>query len=375
VGPSYNSLFDDSLSFFEKVSKAQWFVKSLPNSPPRPLRWSKGQGLGIVCSFNAFAQTHGARLLHLTHEEGLQSDNFVVLGDDVIVTDDLAIPYKRFMDETWGCDINMSKTITSEFLAEFASRLVTPYGNISSFKYPNSERLFSVWDPLQLPRKFGKRAMKLVPSRFRTMVQVMSTLPKPVGLGWKPDGVTIIPDTRALESILNPNKAKQVSDVWLATKVRSKTASYDSWEVRSRSSVERYLDVEVAFAPSKDLGTLLGKFRKIYRSPDDTYVPPYLHLSGEDLQWFILHRNENLELSDLELITSFDDYIEMVIKKNRLKLVAGPRFSPFEVRKTPRNPSKVFLPRLDLWVRTMVHRLVSYSLLSRIKKDSNDNQS
>jgi hypothetical protein len=375
VGPSFNNDFDDSLSFFEKVSKAQWFVKSLPNSPPRPLKWAKGQGLGIVCSFNTFAQTHGARLLHLCHEHGLQSDNFVVLGDDVIVADDLAIPYKRFITETWGCDINMSKTITSEFLAEFASRLVTPSGNVSSFKYPNSERLFSVWDPLQLPKKFGKKAMKLVPSRFRPMVQVMSTLPKPYGLGWKPDGVTIIPDTRALASILMPNKHKQVADVWYANVVRRPHSHTHSWVVRNRSSVERYLDVEVAFAPSKDLGTLLGKFRKIYRSPDDGYVPPYLHLSGEDLQWFILHRNENLESDDLELITSFDSYIEMVMKKNRLKSLPSVRYAPFEVQKGPRNPSKVFLPKLYLWLRTNVHRLVSFHLLGLLNKRDQDDHS
>lgn len=367
VGPSYNKDFNDSLSFFEKVSKAQWFLKSLPNSPPRPLRWVKGQGLGIVCSFNAFAQTHGARLLHLCHEEGLESDNFVVLGDDVMVTEPLAIPYKRFMEETWGCEINSSKSITSEFLAEFASRLITRDGLVSSFKYPNSERLFSVWDPLRIPRSYGKRAMKLVPSRFRPMVQVMSTLPRPYGLGFKPDGVTVLPDSRTLESILRPITPKQVSDVAHATVSRRPHAAFQSWEVRSRTKVERYLDVEVAYAPSIALGTLLGKFRKIYRSPNDRYVPPCLQLSAEDLQWFILHRNENLE-NDLELVTSFDEYIEQVIKKYHLIRVAGPRTHPFEVRRGPKSPSKAFEKRLDLWLRTIVHRLVLFSLMERINK-------
>lgn len=347
VGPK-SSEFHRLVDFFEVVSRSQWVIKTLPNAPARPLVWTKGQGLGIVCSFGAFSQTHGARLHQLSRDLELQDGQFVVLGDDVMVTEHLAEAYHKFVVKTWGCDISEGKSISSEFLAEFASRLITPGRMISSYKYPKSKRLFSVWNPLELPRKYGKKAIKLVPSRFRLMVQVATTLPKPQGLGWKPESDALMPDSKGFESILVPNKDEQLSDVAYVTKVQRLHAQVTSFEVRSRRKVDRYLDVEVAYASSVNLGNLYGKFSRIYRTYLDVEdFAPDLPLAAVEFQWFVLHRNENLKNKDLDPNLSL--YGEE--KKKEFPNVDSQRTSPFEVVRGPKNPMKVLLQNVFHWVR------------------------
>lgn len=328
VGPRTTD-FLDTLRFFEKVSQSIWLDKYSPNEKPFT-SWKKGQPLGILGSFPAFAQLHGARLNSLAIVHGVPNGHFIVLGDDVVVTERLAEIYAKFVTEKWGCDISIPKTVSSNSLAEFASVIITKSKLFHSGKLSKNWK-FDPVDPLDPLRRYGKKGLALVPAELKYSVQVLSCLRKPVGLSyrWKkkelygPDFYQLRDEFASLRKSL-PNVAF-VSIESQATNTRQKGGV--SFIVRPRSFLNREQDLRVAFQPKaqfcllkyskktiRDFGVTPGDFlgnrrKRLYATYGET---PLVHLDygtqDVEKQWMILHLNANIE-NDSSFIKGHHDAI------------------------------------------------------------------
>lgn len=353
VGPKNDSEYDALIRLYEKVSRGFWLFRC-EGQPIRLLKWTKGQALGVVCSFGTFSQVHGARLLQLSLSRRI-IDSFVVLGDDVIVVEELADLYEDFVVNVWGCDISKPKTLTSDTIAEFASKVTTADRKVAAFKYPKTVRLFSTREPLSLLEKFGKNALRLVPSRFRAQVQLMTTLPKPQGLGWKwcetelvwPDGLKMI------EAF--PSSREAIVDVAYVEKFRRKGAKYDSVIVREKSLVERKQDLMVAASSLKTEPVIFGKTEVPFEPgaladlagvPDDNITTS--SLSAMEAEYEILHAAQNLENE------GFGDYDTWLRQTTKNMPYVSRETSIFEEDPNRNNPTTAFRKKLLLWISTTI---------------------
>lgn len=398
VGPKRDWEFQAALEFFYEVSRSRWVLpksmlgnrgeksilshQDFSHQQSGYLRWVKGQGLGIGCSFGAFAQTHGHRLRALEKYRGF-TDSFVVLGDDVITTSDIAADYYDFVVNRWGCDISAAKTITSNNLSEFASRVVSRKYIYNTYKYPKSPNLFESDDPIGLLQKFSSKALTLVPSRFRPTVQLIAGLPKPIGLGWRwPDSEYLLPNPKGSENILIPNKYEQVPDILPYERFRRhKTevdgvtrpgARYDSIVVRSKSLVERKQDLDVAFqtqhqSVSVELASRLSKsdfkpnllaevsgLAGAIQSNENTSP---MGQSALGLEMQILHVNENLanqtETMDSLHSQTMEDSSSFGISESRDRLRNEHRGPVgLEGLNDLRNPISIFEKKIWIWAVT-----------------------
>lgn len=331
IGPDDDE-FHQTLRYFERVSRGNWIYRPTKDYlPGSTLSWVKGQGLGLICSFLCFALTHGARVHQITRNKGL-TDQFVVLGDDIIVTEAIAEDYLEFITSEWGCDIAKEKSLSSYSLTEFASRITRRDRTLRSYKYPNNHnRLFSTRDPLSLLRKYGKRGLKLVPSRFRLYVRVLATLPKPHGLGWIENQSVVdyaLPDPRDYIQDIVPDKRDKTADVAFTLKLRrmkpsnsiinTRGARYDSIELYSRRSVDRELDIRVAYPSFEDTASI--HHSRWARNPGGATV------SQPEAQWAVEHLNANRDNTNLdpELITVLTPDQESSVAPVRLNLYTDP---------------------------------------------------
>jgi len=305
--PESSPLYEEymaTIDLFISIARGSWVLFG-PGNSQEYLTWTKGQPLGLGPSFALFSITHGLRLSHLASELGLDNDHFVVLGDDVIVTEHLAEAYAQFLDTVWGCDVSVEKTICSSHLTEFASRLVTIDGLVRSWKFPKVNRLlFSTRNPLDLLWRYGDKAINLVPARFREKVKLLASLPPPKGLGmvWDSD---VSLDGSQYQSMLMPERREPIPDITYATFHRKSGACYDSVVVRDMPYIERKRELSVSFrAFGNSLKEPPMHFSLKVR-PQLRGGTPDNRASKLELQWLILHSNSNLENPDFQ----FHDYV------------------------------------------------------------------
>jgi hypothetical protein len=175
-----------ALILFQAISQGKWRIPyAVSQKFGKPfIRWTKGQPLGLFPSFAAFAVTHGALLRSIEVSLGLHS-TFVVLGDDVCISDDEVHARYRWYLQQYGCPISEQKSISSNVIAEFAGKVITGNGPLNVEKWKS----WSKRDPLGVVRMFGLGAVELlVPAPFREAIYAFAQVPHPVGLGMNPDG-------------------------------------------------------------------------------------------------------------------------------------------------------------------------------------------
>ena len=170
----------------------------------------------------------------------------MVLGDDVIMLKALSMSYNTVMDEM-GAPINLSKTLESDRLGEFASRLASKSRIIKSMKFPqHAKGLFKSSKPLELIEKYGLKAIALVPKRFRMGVAVLASLPKSHGgLGYKLPKHASEYDAYMVRDIIKTNDDEPIPDVLKWETMRGGR----SIVVYSHRLSDRLLDLEVALVP------------------------------------------------------------------------------------------------------------------------------
>lgn len=164
------------LRLFRACARSEWYFMG------ETIRWSRGQPLGLYPSFAMFALSHNFILYELQCSLG---GDFCVLGDDVyIVGDELANGYKSMMKDL-GVGINLSKSIVSPNVAEFAGKVILQSDILVPYKW-RQVSMSSVRDFLKM---WGMEAIPLLPRHLRDWATLLGGLPEPLGLGFNPDGL------------------------------------------------------------------------------------------------------------------------------------------------------------------------------------------
>jgi len=122
--------YEDHVSYFEEISRGRWYFPPLDCY----VQWRSGDPLGTGPSFGLLTLTNNAAaLLSLAMakdggaipREMKARECFRVVGDDIIMRAEMS-PYYTQVINLLGGEINHSKTIESDKVAEFAGRVITP---------------------------------------------------------------------------------------------------------------------------------------------------------------------------------------------------------------------------------------------------------
>jgi hypothetical protein len=115
------------IDLFEKVSKGTFWPdpKLVASGFPERLRWTVGQPLGTRGSFQSFSLSHNFLIRGIEKSiHGKVTNEFVVLGDDVVIFDgDVAREYLHALDLI-GVKIATEKSVISYTSAEFAGYFI-----------------------------------------------------------------------------------------------------------------------------------------------------------------------------------------------------------------------------------------------------------
>lgn len=165
-------------SIFQSASKAHW---RLPDGTP--LLFSKGQPLGLGPSFFLFALSHHVILQFLKG-----TGEYVILGDDIVISDPkLAVKYRELMEKI-GCRISEEKSIQSQQLAEFASRLIRPRDVLRQWKWREITRS----NVIDICRNMGPKFRTQVKRPMANVIDALAPIPKELGgFGWNAKGVPL----------------------------------------------------------------------------------------------------------------------------------------------------------------------------------------
>lgn len=171
----------DYRDYFLEVSRSEWFCPQLN----RNVSWRQGDPLGTGPSFGILTLTNGAlgvlSCLFASKDgkippfrEVLAGGRyFACIGDDFICDERIA-PYYTRLVRRFGGDINLSKTLTSDRVAEFAGRIITPnqiYLKRVCFAEPSDNSFMSVVSQL------GDQAKYLLRPRQRKAYQYFKEVP------------------------------------------------------------------------------------------------------------------------------------------------------------------------------------------------------
>lgn len=164
------------------VERGEWHLGS--GRTLKRCRWKKGQPLGLGPSFPLFTLTHGLVLFALN--EGRWDSKFFVLGDDVIILDDvLANKYKKWL-QTVKVNVSLAKSFSSSEVGQFAGKTYTPYGAFWAPKW-NMITKSSVLDACAW---WYPGLSQAFPHDSKLIDKVLS-LPLPLGNGWNPQGLSL----------------------------------------------------------------------------------------------------------------------------------------------------------------------------------------
>lgn len=183
-----------AVDLFQEISRSQW------SSKLGELQWMKGQPLGLYPSFATFTLTHGLLLLYLN--EGRHADEFFVLGDDVVILNDLLRSKYVAMLERMGCPWSKEKSLSSDKLCEFAGKIITKDWVIPQLKW----REVSDDNFLDICRLLGKRSRCLLSGRQREVFDKVAHLCEPVGLNMSLPGDNLIKMAERTLQVYHPEE-------------------------------------------------------------------------------------------------------------------------------------------------------------------------
>jgi len=163
----------DYMNLWKDLSQGSW---KLPSGDF--ISWKRGQPLGMLPSFAIATMTHGFLLLSLLNRPW--NGEFYVLGDDVIILDDHL--YTEYMSSlvSLGCPYSKEKSISSNTLAEFAGKLITPFGVIPQMKW----RFISDDNFLDLCKMLGPKSRSLLRPKQKKVFDKVAHLCEPYGLNF-----------------------------------------------------------------------------------------------------------------------------------------------------------------------------------------------
>lgn len=122
--------YQDFVDYYHEVSRANWYFKPTDSY----VSWKQGDPLGTGPSIGILDLANcaaGLTAVRLAMADGILrgnvdgADYLRVLGDDIIMRAEIA-PYYEEVIKSMGGEINHSKTLTSDKVAEFAGRVIVP---------------------------------------------------------------------------------------------------------------------------------------------------------------------------------------------------------------------------------------------------------
>jgi hypothetical protein len=117
--------YDHHVRHFVEVSRSPWYVPEHLLGGEKFVTWKQGWCLGTFPSFALLSLTNQAMAAVACQQSGLPHDRFRVIGDDIVMDARAADAYIAMVHDMGG-EINLSKTLTSNKVAEFAGRVITP---------------------------------------------------------------------------------------------------------------------------------------------------------------------------------------------------------------------------------------------------------
>lgn len=168
------------IDLFEILSKSTWISPEIG-----PVRWNRGQPLGLFPSFAVFTASHGLLLWYLN---GCQwKKKFFVVGDDVVILDDdLYHRYIKILEE-WSCPYSPDKSISSNQICEFAGKVITADSVVPQYKW----REMSNDNFLDICQQLGARSRILLTRRQRTVFDLVKHCALPLGLNFSFPGSSL----------------------------------------------------------------------------------------------------------------------------------------------------------------------------------------
>lgn len=182
--------FKDESLFIERLCSLPWFLSEplRKKSGLEYVSYVRGQPQGLYSSFPLFALSHNILLDGLCQILGITEKPFYVLGDDVVIGNDvLAKEYKSLLGRM-GCPISHDKTLTSQHIAEFAGFIIMKDGISKPPKVPKvSTRNF-----VSYVKSFGYDSIKDLPAKLRKVATAVAELPEFFGgFGFNPYGKSL----------------------------------------------------------------------------------------------------------------------------------------------------------------------------------------
>ena len=157
-------MYKEFVEYFYQVSRSNWYCPELG----REVKWQQGNVLGTGPSFGLLTLTNNslALLAYFFAQSKNQlskalkpEDTFRVVGDDIIMRAEMA-PFYTNLVERFGGEINHSKTLTSNLVAEFAGRIITAdncYLKAIKYNEPSDNSFMSYVSQLGLQAKYFLR--------------------------------------------------------------------------------------------------------------------------------------------------------------------------------------------------------------------------
>jgi len=142
------AITESDVDAFDLVIGKDWLLEGATS-----IAWSVGQPLGYGPSFPLANLTHAILLGNMT----TKSDSWLVVGDDVVISDaELAVQYQDIMLK-FGVQLNPAKAMISAKYAEFLGKLITPAGVTPSMKVKFLMSPDQIQDNLLF---YGRQALK-----------------------------------------------------------------------------------------------------------------------------------------------------------------------------------------------------------------------
>lgn len=152
--------YKSHLRHFLEISACEWFEPITGKN----VSWKQGQPLGTGPSFGLMGLTNNLCGMIACYKSGIPVDSFRVIGDDMIIDHRALDEYNGLITRCFGGEINHQKTLTSDKVAEFAGRVITPgrvYLKKVSYTDPSDQNFLAIMAQL------GPQARSLLRPRQR----------------------------------------------------------------------------------------------------------------------------------------------------------------------------------------------------------------
>lgn len=185
--------YEDYRDYFFEVSRSKWWCPGLNCE----VQWQQGDVLGTGPSFGLLTLTNNAAALcavfHARQEGVIDKaipwdDCFRIVGDDIVMRSQIEPYYTRIIEDLGG-EINHSKTLKSDRVAEFAGRVITSNGSyLKAIKYSEpSDNSF-----MSYVAQLGDQAKYLLMPKQRQVYDLLREVPGIVVPGpWNQDSFGI----------------------------------------------------------------------------------------------------------------------------------------------------------------------------------------